>query len=341
MVSDLTAAAESIETLCTVEMREHGSGYAVIRRLYESAREAQGGPPTGLAAKALFDRVDRGDIVVIATGAYVPHYLPRGETDGPTGAASLAYSLQLGLGATPLIVCEEPVVGPIEACCRAIGLGVHPLEVARRIPYAAALDSFPTDESAAEVSQGILRDLQPKAIICVEKLGVNSKGVAHSSTGMPAMDGRARAEILVSAAEDAGILTIGIGDNGNEIGYGLIEEAVREHKPYGRHCQCPCGGGIACANKCDILITAAVSNWGAYGLAACLAVALEDRTLVHDSATEVRMIDACVRAGAADGSTGMYSISVDGIPGPIHGHLVEMLGIIVDKNLRERKKRDF
>jgi hypothetical protein len=322
-------------------MRERGSSYGVIRRLYESGREAQGGSPTGLAARRLLDKVEAGDLVVISTGAYVPHHLPKGETDGPTGAASLAYALHLGLGAIPLILCEEPIIQPMEACCLAIGFGVHPLDVARQIPYAAAVESFPTDESAKEVAQDILKDLRPKAIICVEKLGVNSEGVAHSSTGMPLKEGRARVETLVSAAREAGILTVGIGDNGNEIGYGLIEEAVREHKPYGRKCQCPCGGGIACTDACDVMITAAVSNWGAYGLAACLAVGLEKPELIHDGATEMRMIEECVRAGAADGATGMHTVSVDGIAGPIHAHLVGMLRVIVEKNLRERKKRDF
>ena len=96
----------------------------------------------------------------------------------------------------------------------------------------------------------------------MEALGVNSKGVAHSSTGLPAMEGRARFEHLISAAREADVLTIGIGDNGNEIGFGLIAEEVRSIKPFGRECRCPCGGGIATVNACDILITVAVSNWG-------------------------------------------------------------------------------
>ncbi len=341
MEPDLTVAAESIETLTTVEIREHGDSYGVIRRLYESGREAQGGVPTELAVKELTSRVGKGDIVVIGTGAYVPHYLPKGETDGPTGAASLAYALSRGLGSKPLILCEEEVIEPVVASCQAIGLGVAPLEIARRIPHSVAVESFPADESANQAAEEMVKELKPKAIICVERLGVNSEGVAHSSTGLPVMEDRARVEVLVSAARQEGILTIGIGDNGNEIGYGLIQEAVRQHKPHGRECRCPCGGGIACADTCDVLITAATSNWGAYGLAACLAIALKEPRLIHDGATEMRMIDACSRAGAADGATGMYTASVDGIPGPIHAHLVEMLRVIVQKNLEQRREREF
>ncbi len=338
---NLTNLAKSIETLCTIEMREPGPSYDVIRRLYESGHKAQAGLPTELAIKGLTSRVSEGDIVLITTGAYVPDYLPKGETDGPTGAASLAYALKVGLGATPLILSGETCAEPIVASCQAIGLGVRSLEIARKIPYTVAVESFPIDDSASSRAQEILSTLNPKAIISVEALGVNSEGVAHSSTGLPAMEGRARFEHLISAAREADVLTIGIGDNGNEIGFGLIAEEVRTIKPYGRECRCPCGGGIATVNACDILITAAVSNWGAYGLSAGLAAALGIPHLIHDGETEIRMIDACVRGGAADGATGMYTVSVDGIPGPIHSHVVDMLRLIVKKHTATGWKRDF
>ena len=338
---DLTNLAKSIETLCTVEMREQGPSYNVIRRLYEAGLKAQAGYPTELAIRGLTSRVSKGDIVLITTGAFVPNYLPKGETDGPTGAASLAHALSVGLGAIPVILSGETCTEPIAASCEAIGLGVRSLEIARKIPYAVAVESFPIDESASDQAQEILAAMEPKAIISVETLGVNGEGVAHSSTGLPAMEGRARFEHLISAAREAEILTIGIGDNGNEIGFGLIVEDVRAIKPFGRECRCPCGGGIATVNACDILITAAVSNWGAYGLSAGLGAALGMPDLIHDGATEIRMIDACARGGAADGATGMYTVSVDGIPGPVHSHIVEMLRVIVRKNTATGWKRDF
>ncbi len=338
---DLSTLARSIETLCTVEMREPGPSYNVIRRLYERGLKAQAGYPTELAIRALTSRVSEGDVVLITTGAYVPNFLPKGETDGPTGAASLAFALKVGLGAAPVILSGETCAEPIVASCEAIGLGVRSIEIVRKIPYSAAVESFPIDDSAADRADELLSTLEPKAIISVEALGVNSAGVAHSSTGLPAMEGRARFEHLISAARQADVLTIGIGDNGNEIGFGLIVEDVREIKPYGRVCRCPCGAGIATVNACDILITAAVSNWGAYGLSAGLGAALGMPQLIHDGATELRMIDACVRGGAADGATGMYTVSVDGIPGSIHAHLVDMLGLIVKKNTVTGWRRDF
>jgi|SRR3990170_1625026 len=341
MTTDISVVAESIETLCTVELRNQGPTYGVIRRLYESAREEQGGLPTQLAVEGLMRNVHAGDVVIIITGAYVPNYLPYGETDGPPGAASLAFALKVGLGAVPLILCEGEILGPVKASCQAIGLGVHPLNVVREIPYAVAVDAFPADDSAEEVTRTLLKTLEPKSVIAVEKVGPNHKGVAHTAMGLPLAVGRARAEVLISAARDSQILTIGIGDNGNEIGFGRIAEAVRKYKPYGRMCRCPCEGGLACATPSDVLITANVSNWGAYGLSACLAAALGMPYMIHDAPTELRMIDECVRAGAADGATGLYSPSVDGIPGRVDADFVEILGFLVQKSLVKGEERKF
>ena len=341
MDMEIATLAENIETLCSVEMRERGSSYGVIRRLYESSREAQKGIPTQLAVDQLRGSVNEGDVVLVATGAYVPHFLPKGETDGPTGAASLAYALRLGIGAVPVLLSGPQVMEPVEASCRALGLVVHPLEIAAKMPFAATVQPFPIDDTAEEAAQELLETLSPKAIIFVETLGVNRRGIAHSSTGMSVMEGRSRLEVLAAAARNAGVFTIGIGDNGNQIGYGMISEAVRQHKPFGRKCRCDCAGGIACVDACDVLITAATSNWGAYGLAACLAGALGAPELIHGSETELRMISACVEAGAVDGATGMSTVSVDGIPGPIHGYLVNMLRLLVTKSLSKRKARPF
>ena len=120
--------------------------------------------------------MSEGDIVLITTGAYVPDFLPKGETDGPTGAASLAFALKVGLGATPVILSGETCAEPIVASCEAIGLGVRSIEIARKIPYSAAVESFPIDDTAADRADEILATLDPKAIISVEALGREQRG---------------------------------------------------------------------------------------------------------------------------------------------------------------------
>ncbi len=142
---------------------------------------------------------------------------------------------------------------------------------------------------------------------------------------------RALVEYLLDAAHAAGLPTIGVGDNGNDVGFGLIEDIVRRYKPYGDVCQCPCGGGLATVTRVDTLVTAAVANWGAYGIVTCLAALRQQPDLLHSAATELHMIDACVRAGAADGITGRREATVDALPAAVHASIVELLHALIAK----------
>ena len=43
------------------------------------------------------------------------------------------------------------------------------------------------------------------------------------------------------------------------------------------------------------------------------------------------MIEACVRAGAADGITGRYEATVDALPAAVHASIVELLQALIAK----------
>ena len=43
-------------------------------------------------------------------------------------------------------------------------------------------------------------------------------------------------DLLVDAGRERGILMSGVGDYGNEIGFGVIEDMVREFVEYGKKC---------------------------------------------------------------------------------------------------------
>lgn len=70
---------------------------------------------------------------------------------------------------------------------------------------------------------------------------------------------------LFEAARQRGVLTIGVGDPGNEIGMGAIADTVKRLLPYGAECQCSCAGGVADATEVDVVVPGTCSNWGAYG----------------------------------------------------------------------------
>jgi hypothetical protein len=331
---------EYVDRLCNTEMRMKGLPRGVTYPLYERARQKQGAPLTYLAANGLIERVHDGDYVLILTGAGMAPWLPQGETDGPLGAVSLARALARGLGARPVYISEERNLAPIVAASVAAGVSIVSRADIDQRPEAALAVPYPLGgEEALAKAKDMLDDLEPKAIVSIEKLGPNERGVFHSITGkeIPA-DGQAHAHHLMQEGDRRGILTIGVGDGGNELGYGLIAEDVRELQDYGRRCQCPCGSGVATVVTADVLVSAAVSNWGAYGIAACLAHILEDRDVLHDTNTEYRMLEACATAGALDGALGSQILAVDGIDWQTQQALITMLHSIVANGLKEFRR---
>jgi len=335
--------AESIESLLTTEMRPTGHWAAgTIKKIWRAAVEKQGGYPTLIAAKRIIENVKRGDVVIIMTGVIVGDHLPKGESDGPLGAASLAYALNVGLGAIPVVLCEEPVVPACTECLNTIGLGVRPLEVAQRTAWAAVVESYPTNDTNADSrARDIMTSYQPKAMISVERLGANKKGIQHTATGKAVTGPQAKMQSLWKGAREKGILTIGVGDNGNEVGLGMLMDAICTYNKFGAKCVCGCEGGIAAAEEADVAVVANVSNWGAYGIVACLAGALRNLDLIHTGETEERMIESCVRAGALDGRTGSHLLLVDGIPAKIHGHFVDILSCILRISLSTIGERRY
>jgi hypothetical protein len=331
---------EYVDRLCTVEMRMTGLPRGVAHLLYRSARQVQHRPLTYLAAQSLLDNVGDGDLVVLLTGAGVLPWLPHGETDGPLGAASLARALAIGMGAKAIYVSEARHLQPIQAASVAAGIPLVDIVDIRTRSGSAIAVPFPLGpKGARRASQQFLDEYQPKVVIAIEKLGPNERGVLHSVTGVsipPAT--QSHVHHLVEEAKQRGILTIGIGDGGNEIGYGLIAGDVRRIQTHGSRCQCPCQCGIATVVATDVLVSAAVSNWGAYGVAACMAYMLRNPDILHDERTEYRMLDAAVQAGAADGVYGTQTLFVDGIDCKTQQAFVTMLRSIIENGLRETSR---
>ncbi len=116
-----------------------------------------------------------------------------------------------------------------------------------------------------------------------------------------------------------------------EIGFGTIAEEASKIIPRYGQCTDGCGRGIANSTKVDALVVSAVSNWGAYGVSACMAALLRKPEVLHDKQTELRMLQECVDAGGIDGVKGMPTFSVDDLPGESHAIIVELLRMIVER----------
>lgn len=197
--------------------------------------------------------------------------LPKGEVDGLLGAAALARALHFGLGAKIVILTEARVEEPVKAASRAAGMNFR-TSTEPEMNHAVTFISMRLDRQASrEQASALLNEYQPKALIAIEKLSPNREGVIHGATGLNYDDDHTKAHFLFEEAARRGMLTCGIGDGGNEIGYGVIRDAVEEIMPGGRVCACPCGGGTAAVVGTDRLVVAAISGWGGYGVAGMLA----------------------------------------------------------------------
>jgi hypothetical protein len=331
----IESIGKDIDKLINIDI----SGRGIIDKLYAASYKKNATSLTMSAARKLKESLKPGDVVLIATGFPVFAWLSEGlvETDGPIGAAVLSAALDVGPKAIPIVVTEERLMKYVGAACAGTGLIVTDSDRAKKskprpLGHAVGLEKFPTERDAAEkVAENLFDKLEPKAIISVEMPSPNKKGVCHYCTGndIPP-DAVARIDILVAKAEEEGVASIGIGDGGNEIGMGLIEDTVRKHVPFGDRCKCPCGEGIAATVRNDILVTASISNWGAYAISACLSTLFGNPACIPRGTDLIRMFRNCADSGAVDGITGYCRPLEDGIPIRTSLGILSLLRTIVE-----------
>lgn len=325
--SKIEYIAEGIDRVITIDLGARG----VIYKLYDAARQLLGYPLVLVAAKRIIEAINEGDVVIITSGFRIPpRYIQ--ETDGPPGVAALARILSLNFNAKPLILIEEESKEIFTSALTGIGMNVteDTNEFFNKLGN-VLIKPFPKEkEKANEESQKILDKYKPSLLISIEKAGRNDKGEYHTMRGFNISAQHIKIEALVERAKEQGILTIGIGDGGNEVGMGNIKTTVEEYVPNAKMCQCPCKGGIAAESKVDILVVAAVSNWGAYGIEACISC-LTNKVNMHTPELEDSVLKNIIRAGAIDGVTGKNEPSVDGIPEQFHLAIISMLNKIISK----------
>lgn len=335
----------AIDQLITINF--HLNRPLSIDKLYNATKNKIGKPLSLSAAEKLAKVVKPGDGVIIATGFPLRPWVSPNicENDGPPGAVVLARALEMGFNALPVLVTEEPFINVVKAACRGVGLLPISLEEAKkavslqaRAPiHACSVISFPIDEEKAEQAAKELIDrTKATAVIAVEKVGSNEKGIYHAR-GYDNSYAVAKIPYLIKEAKSRKILTIGIGDEGDEIGMGFIKETIQkfvsEDETYSiTKCNCPCGTGAIDNTETDALVVSTVSNWGAYGTVACLSYLLKNPKVLHTGDIEKRVLRECADENAITGGTGGYcSSDVDGIPEKIHIYLVEIMRTLIEK----------
>jgi hypothetical protein len=256
------------------------------------------------ACQSVAETPDAG--LSIVTGFYIAHAEPPcGETDGPLGAVFLARALA-PLGVRVALqtdfFCERALQAGLEACgldqsVAVLGLPPlnHPWEVWLELDW----------RKSCVPSAGLTH------LIALERVGPSYNGPCYSMRGVDITASMCPAQLVFeNAGQPPRVTTIGVGDGGNEIGMGKVPRDVIARN-------IPNGGLIACRVPTDYLIVAGVSNWGAYALAAGVALlrgAKLDPSL-FDEERERELLRVMVENGPlVDGVTGKPTVSVDGLP---------------------------
>lgn len=340
----LQRIGESVDRLLTVDVSSRG----LAGLLYDASRRTNGDKPLALTvARRIVEATKPGQPLIIATGLPIRGWFNYtvAETDGPVGAATLARAVYLSVQALPVLICEEEQVAAVRGCVLATGLlpttfeelaaaASHPDNIADRPIPCAVVMGFPADEIAAGDAATRLLEKGPSALISVERHGANSKGVYHHGRGENSTrEMMAKIDLLFQRAKERGILTVGVGDGGNELGMGRIKDVIQKHIPFGARCACPCGAGMAPEFSPDVLVCATTSNWGAWAIEACLAAIKGNLDAIHSPAMEIDVIRACVSAGAVDGATGLARPIVDGMDADVCASMVHVLKTIVANGL--------
>ena len=255
--------------------------------------------------------------IALFTGFVVPGKYPAGENDGPLGAATLARAL-LGAGLRPTIHVDPEVIETTHWLLAEIGAAVK----------VASIDS------SSAVPPGSV-----DIAIAIEKPGANMLGVMHTLDGARITDGSKPVDRLFVDLHHAGIPTLGIGDQGNEVGFGKLGKAIGRINPRTRTCTCGCAGGTAAATPTRYLYPAAVSNWGAYGLAAALALLVKDPSIALRPEEERRMLHVAAVRGCCDGAHRRGTYGIDGIAGDASVRLVGALYDLVNEEIARGSKK--
>ena len=217
---------------------------------------------------------DCRDIVLIGTGFPVVETF---ETDGPVGAIAFYQTLEK-MGATPILVCGRPISQALAERFRVyeIHVGDH--------------------NRRQHEAQHALTAFRPDAIISIERPGQAADGGYYNMRGESISRHTACFDNFMN---HCACPTIGIGDGGNEIGMGNVAAALETLDI------------VPSVTRCDDLVVADVSNWGAYGIIALLA-RWSGRDLLGEFAP-LEILHYISELGSVDGVTRVNQLTEDGL----------------------------
>ncbi len=200
------------------------------------------------------------------------------ETDGPVGTYFLAKALYR-LGYYPVIISDFHCKGYFDQAEQNFETLIVPMKgFGQAFMYSKIIETY-----------------NPVALVSVERPGRSDDGDYRNWKG-DIINGE-NAPLDMFFEQEIDILTIGIGDGGNEIGMGKYKSLLKEHLHYDAPCD-------VATDHCLIGTT---SNWASYGFIAAL-----DKNYLPKDNEIVDYYDFITGKGAVDGITGLKGRTHDG-----------------------------
>ena len=171
----------------------------------------------------------------------------------------------------------------------------------------------------------VVQKYRPVGMISIERCGRNIQDDYANMRGLSIAENTAPVDRLFeltgpdAAESSCRIPSIGVGDGGNEIGMGNLKDVITKDLAL-----------VPCRVKTDLLVTASVSNWGAYGIAAALQLLTGERIYSEidgepvDQKTE-KFIAMTVDVGSVDGVTHQRVAHVDGYEAGVETEILTAL----------------
>ncbi len=228
----------------------------------------------------------KGKDVLLTSGFYI---LSAGaiETDGPPGASILAGAIEK-TGRSVTILTDDHAEDIMKASNDAV-------ECKAAVATLACGEKIKPD--------AFLKN-QISHFIALERPGRAEDGFHHNFRGINISEYVAPVDDLYLDAASRGIVTIAIGDGGNELGMGNVRENVDKYISPDRP--------FSCTIESDLCMCAGVSNWAGYAAAAMLSRLTGDN-LMPEPAALTAMLKNITGAGAVDGVSGKNDPTVDGL----------------------------
>ncbi|GAB3627578.1 hypothetical protein PTE30175_02271 [Pandoraea terrae] len=328
--TSFSAIDDRLDALVSLDLGGRG-----VEHLYKAARERQGRSLVGAAADALAAIPERANVFV-TTGSVSRAWISPtiGENDGPAGLAAVVRALSLAKKALCITFVEDTLIETTSAILTTAGLTVLPYEQAKLARDDGSLavvcvEPFPVEEAAAkDAATSLIAKYTPALFFSTERVGRNVDGIYCSMRGIDYGMGRARIDFMFDEAREQNIPTVAVGDGGNEIGMGVVAEAVQKYVKFGD--ARPDGSpGIGAVTGADVLVTAACSNWGCYAIAGAFAARLGRPPLAHTPALESALLRRGVDVGLINSVTNVIDGNVDGIPEATHLAIVQLITTII------------